>query len=103
VARWDDANKIANAVSALGSLAAVGAVMRAALRSPSGQTVQAAPSAAPSVTASRTGKATSRSGGVADTGVRTKVAKVNGSVRATCTGDADASGGGIADISSHLA
>jgi hypothetical protein len=103
VARRDDANKIATVVSALGSLAAVGVAVWTVLRSSSGQSAQVtSPTAVPPVEASRTGKATSGRGGVANTGVRAKAAKVKGPVRAARTGDADASGGGTANTGIHL-
>ncbi|MEV6159474.1 hypothetical protein AB0L53_54995 [Nonomuraea sp. NPDC052129] len=88
VLRWDDANKLASALSALAGLAAVGVGVWAALPG----------SAQGRIRASRTGKAVAGRGGWANTGVSIKGAPsikstAAGDVRADHTGDADASGG----------
>jgi hypothetical protein len=82
VLRWDEANKLASALSALAGLAAVGVGVWAALPG----------SALGRIRASRTGKAVARRGGSANTGVSGK-GDAAGDVRADHTGDADASGG----------
>ncbi|CAM3959184.1 hypothetical protein KIPE111705_33505 [Kibdelosporangium persicum] len=89
VVRWEDANKIATAASALGAVAAVGVAVWAALRTPP---------ARKSVKVSNTGDATADSGGRAITGVVGNA----GHVRVTRTGDAKASGGGDAVSGAQL-
>ena len=92
VLRWDDANKLAAALSALAGLAAVGVGVWAALPSPSsrGQTG-----------VSRTGRAVARHGGTANTGVLGRAASAGG-IQVDQTGDAEASGGGTANTGVHL-
>ncbi|ONI75362.1 hypothetical protein ALI144C_40720 [Actinosynnema sp. ALI-1.44] len=85
LAQWDVANRVATVFSALGAVAAVGVAIWAALRSNTGNTVRA----------SRTGDATARGDGSANTGVR--VSKATGTVRADRTGKASASDGGSAN------
>ncbi|MFI6740924.1 hypothetical protein ACIBI9_49080 [Nonomuraea sp. NPDC050451] len=101
VLRWDDANKLSTALSALAGLAAVGVGVWAALPGSSGRR---------RVRASRTGKATAGRGGQANTGVivvkGAKTAEAGegavDDVRADKTGDADASGGGDANTGVRL-
>src|SRR6266540_1214531 len=87
IARWDDANKVATAASALGAVAAVGVAVWAAVR---------APQAKNSVVVSETGRARADSGGKAITGFSGKADGVGGVVRVERTGDAGAFGGGDA-------
>ncbi len=87
VARWDDANKVAAVVSALGAVAAVGVSVWAALRAPRSRT---------SLVVSDTGQAIAGSGGQAVTGVSGRADRVDGSIRVERTGVAKASGGGDA-------
>ncbi|MET8800006.1 hypothetical protein ABZV91_26875 [Nocardia sp. NPDC004568] len=84
VVQWEQANKVATSVSALGAVAAVGVAVWAALRGPTGGTIRV----------THSGAATSGGGGRAVSGVRAS----NGSATlvATDTGDADASAGGEA-------
>nr|WP_052478710.1 hypothetical protein [Kibdelosporangium sp. MJ126-NF4]CEL20161.1 hypothetical protein [Kibdelosporangium sp. MJ126-NF4]CTQ97386.1 hypothetical protein [Kibdelosporangium sp. MJ126-NF4] len=84
LAQWDVANRAATVSSALGAVAAVGVAIWAALRTNTGNTVRA----------SRTGNATARRNGSANTGVR--LGEASGRVRADRTGDATASDGGSA-------
>lgn len=93
VARWDQANKVATAVSALAALAAVGVAVWAGLRP--------APSRR-SLMVSDTGRATAQDGGRAITGVSGKANRVDGRVRVERTGDAKASGGGDAITGAQL-
>ncbi|MGW0520756.1 hypothetical protein [Crossiella sp. NPDC003009] len=81
VIRWEDANKIATAASALGAVAAVGVAVWTALRSPK---------AGGSIRVSGTGKATASGGGSANTGFRGK-SGTTADVRNT--GEAKANGG----------
>ncbi|MGK3202803.1 hypothetical protein [Amycolatopsis sp. MEPSY49] len=85
IARWEDANKVATAVSALGAVAAVGVAVWAVVRTP--RTSKA-------IVVTDTGKAKSASGGHAVTGVTGTPG--HDSVRAERTGDAESSGGGDA-------
>ncbi|MFI5589363.1 hypothetical protein ACIA5G_30215 [Amycolatopsis sp. NPDC051758] len=87
LARWDDANKVATAVSALGAVAAVGVAVWAVIR---------APKAGRSMAVSDTGRATATSGGKAVTGFSGKADSTTGSVQVERTGDAQASGDGNA-------
>lgn len=86
IVRWDDANKVATTISALGAVAAVGVAVWASLRGPQADGV---------VTASDTGRAAAEGGGAAITGISGKVTTAS-SLRAANTGDAEASGGGNA-------
>lgn len=79
-AKWDDANKVAAVLSALGAVAAIGVAIWAALRT----------SSSGSVRVSRTGKATA-SGGAANTGFRGESS--GGQIRVERTGDAESDGG----------
>ncbi|MGP4101096.1 hypothetical protein [Nonomuraea sp. KM90] len=79
---WEDANKIATAVSATAGLAAVGVAVWAAL-----------PSSAKRVRVSGTGKATARAGGVAVSGLTGPLTASGGVLEVNRTGDAEASGG----------
>ena len=83
IARWEDANKLATVLSALGAVAAVGVAVWAALRGSS-----------QSARASRTGSAAAGYGGVANTGVQ---GTVSGDVRVSRTGDAQVEGDGQAN------
>ncbi|MFJ1758682.1 hypothetical protein ACIOD2_00090 [Amycolatopsis sp. NPDC088138] len=86
IARWDDANKVAAAISALGAVAAIGVAVWAAVRSPTSATT---------IRVSRTGAATAHGSGRANTGFRGNAP--TGSVSVERTGDADASGQGDAN------
>ncbi|GAA3129838.1 hypothetical protein [Streptosporangium carneum] len=87
VIRWEQADRIATAVSALGALAAVGVAVWAALPGTGTRT---------RVRVSGTGKAVSGPGGQAVTGVSGAVAAAAGEIVVERTGDADASEGGDA-------
>ncbi len=87
ILRWDDANKVATSVSALGAVAAVGVAVWAVVR---------APGTGRSIVVSETGRANATSHGKAVTGVSAKAGKDVGSIRMERTGDAQASGGGDA-------
>ncbi len=87
LARWDDANKVATSVSALGAVAAVGVAVWAVVR---------APRSGGSIVVSESGRASATSEGSAVTGVSGKASVDIGSIRAERTGDAEASGGGNA-------
>jgi hypothetical protein len=91
VLRWEDANKLASALSALAGLAAVGVGVWATLPSSSQRLIRA----------SRTGKAIAGPGGTANTGLSGSGVPV-GDVQVDQTGDADASGGGRANTGVHL-
>jgi len=93
VVRWEDANKIASAVSALAGLAAVGVGVWAGLP---------AVSSGRRVRVSRTGRATARGGGRANTGMTGPASALPEDVRVERTGDADASGGGDANTGIQL-
>lgn len=82
LAKWDDANKVAAVLSALGAVAAVGVAVWAALRAAPGSSVRV----------SRTGKATASSG-EANSGFRGPGGPVAGGVRVERTGDAETAGG----------
>lgn len=92
VARWDDANKVAAILSALGAVAAVGVTVWAALRVPPSRK---------SLVVSDTGRAVAGSGGRAITGISGAPDGVDGPVRVERTGDADATGGGDAVTGVH--
>jgi len=85
LAQWDVANRAATVSSALGAVAAVGVAIWAALRGAGGSSVRA----------TRTGNATARREGSANTGIRS--AKQSGRRTADRTGDATASDGGSAN------
>lgn len=88
IARWDDANKVATSVSALGAVAAVGVAVWA---------VKRAPKTGGSIVVSETGRARATSQGNAVSGVSGEAGRDDvGSIRAERTGDAEASGGGDA-------
>lgn len=93
VARWDQANKVASAVSALAALAAVGVAIWAALRPAQSRRA---------LTVSDTGRATAHDGGRAITGVSGKASDVDGPVRVERTGDAKVSGNGDAITGAQL-
>lgn len=93
VVRWEDANKIASAVSALAGLASVGVGVWAGLP---------VVSSGGRVRVSRTGRATARGGGRANTGVAGRAGALPEDVRVEQTGDADASGGGDANTGIQL-
>lgn len=93
VARWEDANKVATVASALGAVAAVGVAAWAALRTPLARR---------SFTVTRTGRATAREGGRANTGISGKADQVDGSVHVERTGDATASGDSDANTGIQL-
>jgi hypothetical protein len=93
VLRWDAANKVATAASALAGVAAVGLAVWAALP---------AFSAGARVHVSGTGKATAGSRGQANSGVSGPGGSMPGQVRVDQTGDADASGGGAANTGVQL-
>lgn len=93
VARWDQANKVATAVSALGALAAVGVAIWSALRPAQPQR---------SLTVTDTGRATAEDGGRAVTGMSGRASRVDGPLRVERTGDAKASGGGDAVTGAQL-
>ncbi|MFJ4368848.1 hypothetical protein ACIP4S_32590 [Streptomyces chartreusis] len=99
VLRWDDADKIASAVSALAGVAAVGIGVWAGL-TPHG-TDQPEPRAAV-LRVSGTGRATAGPSGRANTGVVASGGSLPSEVRVENTGDADASGGGEADSGIRL-
>jgi hypothetical protein len=91
LARWEDANRVATAASALGALAAIGVAVWAALRTPAG----AGDSRINRVRISDTGDAKAGSGGRANTGLRG-----SGDIRSARvehTGRAEAEGGGDAN------
>jgi hypothetical protein len=79
VVRWEDANKVATAASALGAVAAVGVAVWAAMRSPRPEG---------RVRVRGTGSAVARGGGSANTGVIG-----GGTAQVRNTGDAEADGG----------
>ncbi|MGX7827879.1 hypothetical protein ACTG9Q_22605 [Actinokineospora sp. 24-640] len=91
VARWDQADRVAAIVSALGAVAAVGVAVWAAVRAPQGASVRV----------SRTGDATAH-GGQANTGVSGEARHLAGPVVAEKTGDAAASGDGDANTGIRL-
>jgi hypothetical protein len=93
VLRWDVANKVATAVSALAGVAAAGIAVWAALPAFSGGS---------GVRVSRTGRATAGHGGTANSGVTGPAGSPAGPVRADRTGDADANGGGDANTGVRL-
>jgi membrane associated rhomboid family serine protease len=87
VASWDDANRVAAVLSALGAVAAVGTAIWAASssRRPGG-----------SLRVRTTGRASAEPGGKAISGFSTNARSFSGSVTVTGTGDATASGDGHA-------
>lgn len=91
VVRWDDANRIATAASALGAVAAVGVAVWAAL--PAGRR-------GPSAHARRTGAARAVGSSYANTGVTGSGGGHDAS--AVGTGDADAAAGGDANTGVRL-
>lgn len=93
IASWEDANKLAAVASALGTVAAVGVSVWAALRTPQPRE---------SLTVSDTGHATADGGGRAVTGLSGQANRVDGPVRVERTGKADASGGGDAVSGAEL-
>lgn len=97
VAKWDQADKVATVVSALGAVAAVGVALWTALRGSPGQA-----GGTGGVRLSGAGKAAATGpGSSAVSGVRAK-AGGPGSVEVRDTGDAKASGGGSAVSGVHL-
>jgi Kef-type K+ transport system membrane component KefB len=82
LAKWDDANKVATVLSALGAVAAVGVAVWIALRAAPG----------PSVRVSQTGRATASSG-EANSGFRSSGGREVNHVRVDGTGDAESAGG----------
>jgi hypothetical protein len=93
VARWDEANKVAAILSALGAVAAVGVAVWTALRSMQSGS---------STTIQKTGHARADSGGDANTGLRGKSGRAPLSTRLKRTGDAEATDGGSANSGVHL-
>lgn len=93
VLRWDMADKVATAVSALAGVAAAGIAVWAALPALSG---------GGGVRVSRTGKAVAGSRGSANSGVSGPAGSLTGQVQVDQTGDADASDGGDANTGVRL-
>lgn len=90
IIQWDQANKLATSISALGAVAAVGVAVWAAVRQP-----------ATSIRVSNTGNAVAGSKGKAVSGLDSP-AKLTGEVIVEGTGDADASDGGQATSGSKF-
>lgn len=88
--QWDQANRLATSLSALGAVGAIGVAIWAALRQPNTK-----------IRVSNTGKATSGAEGKALTGL-TGPAGISADVVIESTGDADASQGGEATSGGHL-
>lgn len=93
VSRWNEANKIAVAVSALAAVGAVGVAIWAAIPtgSPGGR-----------LRVSRTGRVTAGMGGRANSGVSAPAGLLSGNVQVHRTGDADAAQGGDANSGIQL-
>lgn len=96
VLRWDDASKLATALSALAAVAAVGVGIWAALGT--GHT----PTRGTRLQVSGTGRAVAQDGGRANSGVTGSGAALAEHVQVERTGDAEASGGGQADSGVRL-
>lgn len=94
VVQWEQADRVATVVSALGAVAAVGVAVWAVLRGPS--------VSGGLVRASRTGKAVSGRGGSANAGVRAARSRWSRLIVADRTGDADSSDGGDANTGVRL-
>lgn len=97
MAKWDQANKVATMMSALGAVAAVGIAIWIALRSSPSQSGRAG-----RIRVANTGGATAMgAGSTAITGVRTNGGDTS-SLRVGDTGDAQADSGGNAVSGVHL-
>jgi hypothetical protein len=83
--QWEQANKIATAISALAAVASIGLAAWAAI-----------PGARTTIRVSNTGKAISGRQGKAVTGIEGRSAQLTGDISIDHTGDADASKGGEA-------
>ncbi|NUQ98438.1 MAG: hypothetical protein HOY79_18435 [Streptomyces sp.] len=99
VLRWDDADKIASAVSALAGVAAVGIGVWAGLAAGGSDSARPRPAV---LRVSGTGRAVAGPGGRANTGVVAQGGSLPSEVRVEDSGEADASGGGDADTGARL-
>lgn len=87
IAKWDQGDRVATALSALTGVAAVGVAIWAGLRSQGTE-------ASGSVRVSRSGDAVAGRDGSANSGVRARLDKSSGRMRVDRSGDAQASAGG---------